>query len=92
MMRACSVPTSCGRRAEALFGCAVLRHLARQSDSPLRREQKIDLPSDPGTMDQINVDQLRSLINQRTVMYNNGKYCYLHEPMAVPRTRGKKIA
>jgi len=25
-------------------------------------------------------------------MYNNGKYCYLHEPMAVPRTRGKKIA
>jgi hypothetical protein len=24
--------------------------------------------------------------------YNNGKYCYLHEPMAVPRTRGKKIA
>ena len=25
-------------------------------------------------------------------IYNNGKYCYLHEPMAVPRTRGKKIA
>ena len=25
-------------------------------------------------------------------MYNQGKYCYLHEPMAVPRTRGKKIA
>ena len=25
-------------------------------------------------------------------MYNNGKYCYLHEPMSVPRTRGKKIA
>jgi hypothetical protein len=25
-------------------------------------------------------------------MYNNGKYCSLHEPMAVPRTRGKKIA
>lgn len=25
-------------------------------------------------------------------MYNNGKYCYSHEPMAVPRTRGKKIA
>ena len=24
--------------------------------------------------------------------YNNGKYCYQHEPMAVPRTRGKKIA
>ena len=25
-------------------------------------------------------------------IYNNGKYCYLHEPMSVPRTRGKKIA
>jgi len=24
--------------------------------------------------------------------YNNGKYCYTHEPMTVPRTRGKKIA
>jgi hypothetical protein len=28
----------------------------------------------------------------RLSIYNNGKYCYLHEPMAVPRTRGKKIA
>jgi hypothetical protein len=28
----------------------------------------------------------------RLSMYTNGKYCYLHEPMAVPRTRGKKIA
>jgi hypothetical protein len=25
-------------------------------------------------------------------MYNSGKYCYKHEPMAVPRTRGRKIA
>ena len=25
-------------------------------------------------------------------MYNSGKYCYRHEPMTVPRTRGKKIA
>ena len=25
-------------------------------------------------------------------IYNNGKYCYQHEPMTVPRTRGKKIA
>lgn len=24
--------------------------------------------------------------------YNPGKFCYQHEPMAVPRTRGKKIA
>jgi hypothetical protein len=28
----------------------------------------------------------------RLSMYNNGKYCYQHEPMAVPRTRGRKIA
>lgn len=28
----------------------------------------------------------------RLSMYNSGKYCYEHEPMAVPRTRGKKIA
>jgi hypothetical protein len=28
----------------------------------------------------------------RLSMYNNGKYCYLHEPLSVPRTRGKKIA
>ena len=25
-------------------------------------------------------------------MYNSGSYCYLHEPMSVPRTRGRKIA
>ena len=28
----------------------------------------------------------------RLSMYNPGKYCALHEPMAVPRTRGRKIA
>ena len=28
----------------------------------------------------------------RLSMYNNGKFCYQHEPMAVPRTRGRKIA
>ena len=28
----------------------------------------------------------------RLSMYNNGKYCYQHEPKAVPRTRGRKIA
>jgi hypothetical protein len=28
----------------------------------------------------------------RLSVYNSGKYCYLHEPMSVPRTRGKKIA
>ncbi len=25
-------------------------------------------------------------------IYNKGKYCYQHEPMVTPRTRGKKIA
>lgn len=25
-------------------------------------------------------------------IYNRGKYCYQHEPLATPRTRGKKIA
>jgi len=28
----------------------------------------------------------------RLSIYNNGKFCYQHEPMAVPRTRGRKIA
>jgi len=28
----------------------------------------------------------------RLSIYNQGRYCYLHEPMAVPRTRGRKIA
>jgi hypothetical protein len=28
----------------------------------------------------------------RLSIYNNGKYCSQHEPMSVPRTRGKKIA
>jgi hypothetical protein len=30
--------------------------------------------------------------NTRLSIYNNGKYCYQHEPMTVPRTRGRKIA
>ena len=25
-------------------------------------------------------------------IYNDGKYCYQHEPMSVPRVRGRKIA
>lgn len=28
----------------------------------------------------------------RLSMYNSGKFCYEHEPMTVPRTRGRKIA
>ena len=28
----------------------------------------------------------------RLSIYNNGRFCSMHEPMAVPRTRGRKIA
>ena len=28
----------------------------------------------------------------RLSIYNSGKHCWKHEPMAVPRTRGRKIA
>lgn len=28
----------------------------------------------------------------RLSIYNDGSYCYQHEPTAVPRMRGKKIA
>jgi len=45
-------------------------------------EQKIDLPSDPNTMEQINVDQLRGLINQRSVMYSNGKFDITNDVLA----------
>jgi Skp family chaperone for outer membrane proteins len=45
-------------------------------------EQKIDLPTEAGAMEQINVDQLRALINQRTVMYNNGKYDITNDVLA----------
>jgi Skp family chaperone for outer membrane proteins len=42
-------------------------------------EQKTDLPSD---LDQINVDQLRGLINQRTVLYSNGKFDITNDVLA----------
>jgi hypothetical protein len=28
----------------------------------------------------------------RLSIYNDGPYCSVHEPMSVPRTRGRKIA
>lgn len=28
----------------------------------------------------------------RLSIYNNGAFCYQHEPMTVPRVRGKRIA
>lgn len=30
--------------------------------------------------------------NTKLSRYNSGKYCFQHEPKAMPRTRGKKIA
>jgi Skp family chaperone for outer membrane proteins len=45
-------------------------------------EQKIELPTDPNTMEQINVDQLRGLINQRTVLYSNGKFDITNDVLA----------
>jgi len=53
-------------------------------------EQKTDLPSDPNMMDQINVDQLRALINQRTVMFNNGKYDITNEVLAAVDAKYKQ--
>jgi hypothetical protein len=48
-------------------------------DRPSRSFTKGRLCQDPGCETRLSI-------------YNNGRYCYLHEPMAVPRTRGKKIA
>ena len=42
-------------------------------------EQKTDLPAD---LDQINVDQLRGLINQRSVLYSNGKFDITNDVLA----------
>jgi Skp family chaperone for outer membrane proteins len=36
-------------------------------------DQKLELPTDPSAMEQITVDQLRGMINQRTVIFNNGR-------------------
>jgi Skp family chaperone for outer membrane proteins len=45
-------------------------------------EQKIELPTDPGQFDQMNIDQVRALINQRNLMYNNGKFDITNEVLA----------
>jgi len=36
----------------------------------------------PAELEQLNVDQVRGIINQRTVMYNNGKYDITNEVLA----------
>jgi Skp family chaperone for outer membrane proteins len=45
-------------------------------------DQKIELPMDNKTMEQITADQLRSLINQRSIMYNNGRLDITNEVLA----------
>jgi len=45
-------------------------------------EQKVELPTDPGQFDQMNIDQVRALINQRNLMYNNGKFDVTNEVLA----------
>lgn len=54
-------------------------HTLSGSERPSRSFGKDRMCSEPGC-------------RTRLSMYNNGKYCYQHEPMAIPRTRGKKIA
>jgi hypothetical protein len=50
-----------------------------QSDRPSRSFGKDRVCPEPGC-------------GTRLSSYNPGKFCSLHEPMTVPRTRGKKIA
>ena len=49
------------------------------SDRPSRAFEKNRMCRQPGCGTMLSI-------------YNQGRYCYLHEPMAVPRTRGRKIA
>ena len=49
------------------------------TDRPSRRFTAGRVCKEPGCLTRLSI-------------YNNGKYCSSHEPMVVPRTRGKKIA
>jgi Skp family chaperone for outer membrane proteins len=49
-------------------------------------DQKTDFPD----LDSINVDQLRALINQRTVLFNNGKVDITNEVLAAVDAKYKK--
>jgi hypothetical protein len=49
------------------------------SDRPSKASKKGRVCKDPSCETRLSV-------------YNHGSYCYQHEPMAVPRTRGRKIA
>jgi Skp family chaperone for outer membrane proteins len=42
-------------------------------------EQRIDIPAD---LDQVNLEQLRALINQRTVLYSSGKFDISNDVLA----------
>lgn len=53
-------------------------------------DQKIELPTDSKTMEQITADQLRQLINQRTIVYNNGRLDITNEVLAAVDAKYKK--
>lgn len=53
--------------------------LTSGSDRPSRAFQQNRTCADPSCKTRLSI-------------YNNGKFCSLHEPMTVPRTRGRKIA
>jgi Skp family chaperone for outer membrane proteins len=53
-------------------------------------DQKIELPTDSKTMEQITADQLRQLINQRTIVYNNGRLDITDEVLAAVDANYKK--
>jgi Skp family chaperone for outer membrane proteins len=50
----------------------------------------VDQKSDWPDLDSINVDQLRGLINQRTVLFNNGRFDITNEVLAAVDAKYKK--
>lgn len=46
-------------------------------------DQKMELPTDSKTMEQITIDQLRGLINQRNIVYNNNRLDITNDVLAL---------
>jgi Skp family chaperone for outer membrane proteins len=53
-------------------------------------DQKMELPTDAKTMEQITADQLRQLINQRTIIFNNGRLDITNEVLAAVDAKYKE--
>jgi len=53
-------------------------------------DQKLELPNDAKTMEQITADQLRQLINQRTIIFNNGRLDITNEVLAAVDAKYKE--